>query len=102
MRSITLSGKAIDNNDKYWITIQEEKNEWYGGEPLSTRKILISKRGKWDFHLMPTSGTTLINKQEKIVILLLDFDPSQVQVGDTGSGKTEDTARQVTWQVDSV
>jgi len=96
----SIIGTAKSGTPKnFGITLDTVAETWTVGGPAAAR-LFKSKSGKFDFHVLPTIGTTLVNAGGKIVARL-DGLTATSAIGATGSGHQEETAEFFDWKLDS-
>jgi hypothetical protein len=81
------------------ISFKPATNGWTESEPGGTSDIFRTKSGNY----VTVANTTSPKKNDTVIAVLPNFNPSTASEGDTGnSGKALETARTFEWKVDIV
>jgi len=84
----------------FGLTLDTDNDTWTVGGPAAAR-LFKTKLGKFDHHVLPTIGTTLVPKTGSTVVAVLAGLTGTSNKGDTGAGKQHETAVDFTWVLDS-
>ena len=84
----------------FGLTLNTDDDTWTVGGPAAAR-LFKNKLGRYDHHVVPTIGTTLVPKTGSTVVATLDGLTGTSNTGDKGNGKQHETAADFTWVLDS-
>ncbi|MCB4859176.1 hypothetical protein K7W03_06130 [Sphingobium sp. PNB] len=103
MSNISVSGRAQDGDpDTYWCNLFEADKVWNGNDQDHASNIMKTKAGKWLFKAVPDKGVYAMDAAGKVVLFFRNLDPATARVGDQGNGHAYETARNISWKVDSL
>jgi hypothetical protein len=103
MAFISILGRATEGDaDRYFLTLDTDKNTWVGGEPGGASKVLASQSGTFLYKSIPDAGTYCLDGANKVVIFLRAFSVGQARPGQSGIGNANERGRTVNWNVDSL
>lgn len=103
MAQWTILCEANDNNvpKHFGFTFDTSREIWTVSGPAADR-LFQTKKGKYDHHVLPTIGTTLVpeSRNTPVVAILTGFT-AKSEIGDEGIGNIEESAVSFKWKFDS-
>lgn len=103
MPNISITGAAVEGEaDTYWLNLYDADSKWTAGEPGSTSKVFKTKSGKWLYKPIPDKGVYGNDASSHVAFFLRNLDPSVAKVGDSGQGQEYETARLISWRINSL
>ena len=84
----------------FGLTLDTDNDTRTVGGPATSR-LFKTKTGRYDHHVLPTIGTTLVPASGSTVVAVLDGLTATSSKGDAGNGKQHETAIDFTWVLDS-